>query len=255
MAKRDDTFVAYFDDGGHTSDSLVISVAAVAAKTTAWERFNAKWSKRLRRAEILAFHMTDYENRKKGFEGWEEDKRLPLITDLAAILKNSIACGIGATVVMKDWLAVMPEQFERPDFIAKRGPYPLLFQVCIEHILSTIKIESPQTLECVFDKNLFIRASLDEHYRHVLNAHPYSSQLGTLTFDTALRAVPLQAADILAYEGHKHIRNQVVEHGQRPERKLHAMLRKSTRIKYLTLTQGSLLDYCNSIRELESKER
>ena len=66
-------FVAYFDDGGHTSDSPVISVAAVTAQITAWEQFNAKWAKRLRRAGILAFHMTDYENRKKGFENWAED--------------------------------------------------------------------------------------------------------------------------------------------------------------------------------------
>lgn len=245
-------FVAYFDDGGHTSDSSVLSVAAVAAKSTTWERFNEKWSKRLRRAGTSPFHMTDFENRKKGFEGWGEDKRLALITDLAAILKNSVECGIGATVVMKDWLVVMPEQFERPDFISKRGPYPLLFQACIEHILSKVKLNSPETLTCVYDRNLFIRSSLEEHYRNVLNSHPYSAKLGALTFDSADKAMPLQAADILAYEGHKHMRNQVVENGQRPERKLHAMLRKSDRIEYLTLTQQSLRDYCNAIRESES---
>ena len=249
-----DKFIAYFDDGGHTSDSPVISVAAVVAKTAAWELFDEKWSKRLRRAGILSFHMTDYENRKKGFNGWDENKRLALITDLAAILKNSIMRGVGATVTMKDWLAVMPEQFERPDFIAKRGPYPLLFQLCVEHILSNVKLDHSQKLACVFDENHFIRGSLKEHYRDVLNAHPYSAQLGTLTFDTANRAAPLQAADILAYEGHKHIKNQVVENGQRPERKLHAMLRKSERIQYFTLTEQSLREYCDAIRELESKK-
>lgn len=246
-------FVAYFDDGGHTSDSPVISVAAVTAQITAWEQFNAKWAKRLRRAGILAFHMTDYENRKKGFENWAEDKRLALITDLAAILKNSIACGVGATVMMKDWLAVMPAQFERPDFIAKRGPYPLLFQLCVEHILSKVNLDSSQKLDCVFDKNIFIRGSLEEHHRDVLNAHPYSAQLGKLTFDTADKTAPLQAADILAYEGHKHIKNQVVEGGHRPERKLHAMLRRSERIEYFTLTERSLNDYCDAIRESESR--
>ena len=249
-----DNFIAYFDDGGHTSDSPVISVAAVVAKTAAWELFDAKWSKRLRRAGISSFHMTDYESRKKGFNGWDEHKRLALITDLAAILKNSITWGVGATVTMKDWLAVMPEQFERPDFIAKRGPYPLLFQLCVEHILPNVKLNSSQKLACVFDKNHFIRGSLEEHYRDVLKAHPYSTQLGALTFDTADRAAPLQAADILAYEGHKHIKNQVVENGQRPERKLHAMLRKSERIQYFTLTEQSLREYCDAIRKLESKK-
>lgn len=247
--------IAYFDDGGHTSDSPVISVAAVVARMTAWECFTEKWSKRLRRAGILSFHMTDYENRKKDFYGWDEDKRLALITDLAAILKNSISQGVGATVTMKDWLAVMPEQFERPDFIAKRGPYPLLFQICVEHILSNENLDSSQKLDCVFDKNHFIRGSLEAHYRDVLNAHPYSAQLGTLTFDTADSAAPLQVADILAYEGHKHIKNQVVEDGQRPERKLHAVLRKSERIQYFTLTEQSLRDYCDAIRELESKKQ
>lgn len=246
-------FVAYFDDGGHTSDSPAISVAAVTAKTTAWEQFNAKWSKRLRRAGILAFHMTDYENRKKCFEGWAEDKRLALITDLAAILKNSIACGVGATVTMKDWLAVMPNQFERPDFIAKRGPYPLLFQLCVEHIFSKVKLGSSQKLDCVFDKNAFIRGCLEEHYRDVLNAHPYSAQLGKLTFDTADKTAALQAADILAYEGHKHIKNRVIEDGRRPERKLHAILRRSEQIEYFTLTERSLRDYCDAIRASESR--
>jgi len=248
-------FIAYFDDGGHTSDSPVISVAAVAAKTAAWERFDSKWCKRLRRARISSFHMTDFENRKKWFHGWDEDKRLALITDLAAILKNSIARGVGVTVTMKDWLAVMPEQFERPDFIAKRGPYPLLFQLCIEHILSTEKLHSSHKLDCVFDKNQFILGSLTEHYRDVLSAHPYSAQLGTLTFDTADSATPLQAADILAYEGHKHLKNQVLEDGRRPERRLRAVLRKSERIQYFTLTEQSLRDYCAAIRESELQKQ
>src|SRR5688572_11949778 len=139
---RESKFIAYFDDSGHTSDSPVISVAAVAAKAVAWQRFNEKWSKRLRRVRIFSFHMTDYESRRKEFEGWDEDKRLALITDLSSILKNSVECGVGATVIMKDWLAVMPDQFERPKFIAERGPYPLLFQVCVEHIIAKLKIRS-----------------------------------------------------------------------------------------------------------------
>lgn len=206
-------------------------------------------ARQLRRFGVSAFHMTDYECRRGEFAGWDNDRRVAFITNLGAIIKNTVSCGAAGGVVMKDWLAVMPDQFERPDFIAKRGPYPLLFQMCVEQALKTIKLDPSETLACVHDNNRFICGALLEHYQAVLKIEPYSTQLGALTFDRADRIQPLQAADILAYESHKYLRNFLVDGGIREERKLHAMLMKSERIKSFFLTQEGLHAYCDAIRE------
>lgn len=224
-------WIAYFDESGHTSDSKVLTVGAVIAKIEQWENFTEKWERRLRRAKVPALHMTDFERRIEPFAGWDQHKRASFITDVAAILKNNIELGVCHSVTLDDWNAVMPAIFPaEADFVRRRGPYVLLFQSCIEDIIKYVRVPAGLTIACVFDNSSFIRGAIADHYVSIRRDQQLEQVLGDLTFMDTSKTPPLQAADILAYEGYKHIVNQVIEYGTRPERKLHISLIKSKRI-------------------------
>ncbi len=222
-------FIAYFDESGHPSDSQVLTVAVLVSKANRWETFEDKWSKRLRRANVPMFHMTDFENRKGQFAGWDNRKRTSFITDLAAIVKNSIQWGIVHSLVIRDWNAVVDPNFA-DEYERKRGPYIFLLQSCLEDMVKNVKLPASEKIACVFDQNNFIAGAVLTHFTLLKSAQKWDHLLGSLVFDNKARIVPLQAADMLAYESFKHITNQVIEKGQRPERLLHASLFKTKRI-------------------------
>ena len=236
-------FIAYFDDSGHSINSPVLTVAGVVAKASKWESFEEKWAKRLRRAKVPMFHMTDYESGKQDFTGWGHRKRMAFIVDLAAIVKNTIECGVGASVLMEDWQTVMPKNFVDADFVARRGPYSLLFQICLEKIEEVVKVPASETIACVFDENNFVRGAIAEHYRDVKKGQKLENTFGALVFDNKANLLPLQAADMVAYEAYKHVTNQIVQGGKRAERKLHANLWSSKRVFSFWLDQAGMRRY------------
>lgn len=243
-------FIAYFDDSGHPSDSVAMSVGGVIAKASSWEKFEVKWSKRLRRAKKSAFHATDYECRRGEFTDWDNDKRISFIHDLAAIVKNTVACGVTSSVVMADWFAVMPAKFERSEFVAKKGAYLLLFQLCIESLVKHAGIPRTETVSCVFDENQFVRGALAEHYSSLKRDLGLEDKLGSLTFGNGKKFLPLQAADMMAYEGFKHTKNQIAEGGSHDVRKLYLNLRASDRIHHFLLDQDGLRGYVKAIENV-----
>ena len=85
-------FIAYFDESGKERDHRAVALGAVIAPEKKWLEFEKKWNKVLRRHKVEVFHMTDFETRNGEFKNksWSDDKRLSFITDLAAIVKNTI---------------------------------------------------------------------------------------------------------------------------------------------------------------------
>lgn len=241
---------AYFDESGHIHDRKVLTIAAMVSTEKKWLVFTEKWSKRLRRDHVAVFRMSNFEDRRGEFNGWDDDRRTCFISDLAAILKNSILFGVAHSVVVEDWNAVMRDRWPVP-FERKRAAYIILLQTCMEQIAQTHKLPGNATIASIFEQNDFIAAAIQQQFLN-LKQKPLLSRFVSMSFAPKGQFVPLQAADMWAFESYKHILNQKVEGGQRKERKLHANLRKSDRITGSYFDSNSWLGFLDEIAREEN---
>jgi len=236
---------AYFDESGHPSDSKVVSVAAVVSTIRKWHVFDEKWRKILRRYKVPnGLHMTDYENRKGDFKGWpkKDQKAIDFIAELAAVLKNNIRYGCVYSLNMEDWNEVMRDRFTDP-FERKRSSFIVLFQTCLESILITKSLPQGQKIACMFEENKFLTGAAPSHFAGWKKGQGVEEKFGSFAFGKKYEYPGLQGSDMLAYEGAKWLINK----GERPERKLHKVLKQCNKIEFKYLDESGLLDYLQEL--------
>ncbi len=245
-------FYAYLDEGGHPSDSKVVSVAGVVSSIPQWHTFDEQWRKTLAWYDIPGFHMTDFESRQGIFRTWErrDPRAIPLIAQLTDIFITNIQFGCVFSLIMEDWNTLMRDRF--PDlFERKRAPLVVLLQTCLEAI--DLKIPNNQPVACMFEETKFLSGAAPAHFSSWKKAWGLNERFkGALAFGGKYEHPPLQAADILAYEGAKHVLNVDVEGGKIPERRLHARLRQSQKIRAEYFNAEGLLAWLEDYTKRDS---
>ena len=238
-------FQAFCDESGHpSSDSDVVTVAAVVSDEHGWSAFEEQWARTLKQYEISTFHMTDYESRQGEFRQWgrHEKKARLFITDLSKIFTETLRFACVFSVAMEDWNAVMQVKFE--DHRLKTvGPWLPLFLTCAESMYKTSLIPDRQRIAFWFEENRLLESPAKEHFDKWRKAWGFDGRLQSLTFSEKSAHLGFQAADLLAYEGRKHHLNQYVEGGKRSERKLHKALMRSRIIDERMFTRQGLTNY------------
>lgn len=230
---------AYFDESGHPADSAVVSVAAVVSTENGWHAFEQKWNRILRRYRVpgLHLHMTDFESRRGTFAQWpiEEEKRVQCIGELAAILKNHIRYGCVVSMDLEEWREPLREAFGHlPDYDPNRTPLIVLLQTCLEEIDRSSRLPRTQDIACMFEKTDFL-ARAPHHFEQWINTWGLHEKFKSFGFAGKYEFPGFQGADLLAYEGRKHLVNQRRSAQTRPERKLHATLKLSKKIDFRVL--------------------
>ena len=237
---------AYLDESGHPRDpnSRVVSVAAIVSTEKGWRTFSDKWNKILRRHKVSGLHMSEYENGRGDFSHWKhkDAKAIQFIGDLASILKNNIRFGCVYSLPMADWNETMLGKYEDPNE-EKRGPLTILLQCCLEAINETSLLPRNQEIACRYEFNKFLAGVAPEHFKHWTKEWGLNEKFTSFTFAGKYDHPGLQGADMLAYEGAKHLKNQYVSETEREERKLHATLRLSKKIDLQALTREGLFSY------------
>lgn len=217
--------LAYFDFSGHPNDQKVIAIGGWIGTEKQWASLEQKWWKRLRRENIDHFHMNRFESRYDPFAGWDDNRRLSLISDLLAFINNAEILGDTIAIVVEDWKKLLEDKFNIA-FERKRATYVLLMQHILWKFARRVNLKNNDTIACVFEEDAFIEGALGQQFINIKKDQYISTRLGTLRFGDKKKFAPLQAADLLAYEGMKHALNQVVFKGARPIRKPLKNLRK-----------------------------
>jgi len=233
-------FEAYFDESGDPADKNleVFALAWVVAPANNWKKFSIAWNRILRRYKIDVMHMKEYEHRIEQFKGWDLHKKEVFAAQLAGVLKLKIELAQSHCMSTEIWdKSIAPEMGS--NFRKTRGPYIFLLQSCLESLVEYGQTSLPkgERIACIFDENklmsgkkpLFLGAA-GEHYAGLKRARGWDNILGGITFESKRDFVPLQAADMLAYEGYKDMVN-IVEGSPRPRRKLLTNLMQSKRIE------------------------
>ncbi len=193
----------YFDETGNLKDERqrFAGMAGLVAAANDWEKFEGKWKRVLDEFKIPYFHMTDYANRKQFYQGWHENKRRNLLRKLLAAIATTYPLIVGSISSLEDWRTLSAEHKSR-----LRDPYDLAFIHCLGtagEILERSVSKPPDVgLAMVFAEQSEFQRRAAKYYEDMKH-----SQLGkwmrSLAFSDMRDLVPLQAADLVAYELYK----------------------------------------------------
>ncbi len=199
--------VAYLDETGLHGDSPFVAVCGFVGTTIEWSRLERPWAENLRTSRVSVFHATDCENGDGEFFGKNKAIRDALISGLSGELSKReldvVVCG----VAKKEWdqraPAKIKERFQTP------------YHFCLEFVLQKLNTWSLAKAGCepiamVFADHQQYRARTMEVYEHYIYSGEFP-HLGFLSFGKPKCLIQLQAADLLAHETYKYMRQRFIE--------------------------------------------
>jgi hypothetical protein len=208
-------FTAYIDESGAHDQSPYIGVGGVIASGAKWAEFDREWRKALSDAGAPYSHMREFAPSVGAFRKWEsatkqfEPERTAFLRSICDCIVRNVAYTFGAIITRRHYEALVPEQLR-----ADMGvPYTFLGRYCIARVGVWAQDHSPdEPVDLVFERGQPQTALRIQH--GILGANQRTRReykLGRLSFaDKYVRdrpeesALPLQAADLVAYELVKH---------------------------------------------------
>lgn len=200
--------IAYFDESGHQSNCDVIAFAGLVAPEKKWEVYEQKWKGRLRRAGIdpkeSSFHANKFHTGNKPFH---EDKWKDVIyrncffSDLVSYIDTTVTFASVHAVIVKDWAKVLSPILT--DYESQqRACYVYLMLECLGSIIEWAKLPRGETIACIFDRKPEVEYFARTMFYDLKDRHDDTPKLFEgADWKDRQNFVPLQAADLVAYEG------------------------------------------------------
>jgi Protein of unknown function (DUF3800) len=211
----------YMDESGVHDGSPVVTVAAYVGRPRDWKNWTKKWN--VAKRPIKVYHAADAQALKGEFEGWSESDRDDVVKRVLPVIADSDLPGIVIGIQMDEFRRAIAGKGDLQQFLGE--PYAACFQWVIQSIMF-LQARTGNT-----ERMAFVHESND-YRNHALEAFNYvqkfSNPNGTklsIRFGDKSGYPPLQAADILAYEGNRRMRDP-----GRPERRPWQVLNPDGRI-------------------------
>jgi hypothetical protein len=219
-------FAAYFDESG-THDSPILALACYIATVEQWAHFLREWDEILKQESLTHFHMSKFEARRGEFAGWDNERRLRVQKRLISIIKRRVNVGIFCAVNLAAYDEFITE-WRREGF---GSPYNFCVKLCLSLIsFWAQKYERKEPIAFVIEHGAGYNGELTASFNGIFANEQMRQylRLGSLTFVDKKMALPLQAADLLAYEVWKDSSNKFLADAdkKRPERKSFRSLRE-----------------------------
>ena len=194
---------AYLDETGHSKDRMIrfTGMAGLIAPAYYWNHYEKKWNEVLKEFNIPYFHMKEFAHSRNVFDGWGKDelKRRELYSALMSIISETCALPFGSIIPMELFRRFSKEQ--QAYFL---DPYYFAFVSCLVIASDLIApITSEETIAIVFSEQSEFKHHIMDLYEIVKQTHPAGSRIDSPVFRDMKKIVPLQGADIVAYELYK----------------------------------------------------
>jgi hypothetical protein len=225
-----------FLDESYDGKGDVYTVAGFISTPLKWDAFTRQWRRVLRRFGVRVFHMADLQSREGEFKkGWSgEQKRIDFLQELTAIIERRVIAGISSSVIVADFQNVLVSQLKATGYNrALREPYVYCLQATLEQLVNRANWKSQTACFCDWrDPKDRARKLARQHCDNLRERYPdWEAWLLGPEFVHKEVYVPLQAADLFAYEMFKHIDRQYVPgREEMPVRGLFRHLQKSKRM-------------------------
>lgn len=207
----------YLDDSGKSDDPAesITCIAGAISPLQAWEELESEWKEILRQYDVPYLHMKEYAHSVAGspFEKWKgnEDVRRAFLSSLMDIMGRKVLGVIGTTVPN--------EHFRRLSFTHRqmlRDPYFMCFQQTMLSAgvnafaefksigrsleIPTSELPDGEKMEVIFSKQDEFRSSAETFYGAIQDGMTIGPMLGSFTWASYKDVIPLQVADLIAYE-------------------------------------------------------
>lgn len=191
----------FMDESGIHDDAPAVTSSAVWTRPSVWQNWTKEWKRKL--APIEAFHAVDCHNRKNEFAGWSRNDRDKKVIGLLPIIPKFKIHGRFTGVDLKAYNLAMESE---PAIYKKTfgNPYYAAVMWAMKHVAQYANTHNGKRVDIIHEVNDFQTDVLDA-FDYVSRKFPSLNM--TLNFGSKKDFVPLQAADILAYEGFKYLKD------------------------------------------------
>lgn len=248
---------AYMDETGHYRDEKqkFVGIAGLIAPKENWETFEEKWKAALKLPYIKLeyFHMTDYASKKKVYKDWLEVKRQKVLGKLLNVIESAYPIPFGAIIPMNAFRSLSKEHQEY--FI---DPYFLCFQSIIAAsttFLEAMKIPEEEKIALIFSDQVEFRHRALKMYEDITEVGLFAHRSTPPIFRDIREIVPLQAADIVAYEMYKEFERRMYrpnDDSRHGFKRLEVMSRRTNfrNPTFRFFTKNDLVGYVNQYEQV-----
>jgi len=209
----------FFDDSGKESErgNRIVSIAGyLAGGETYWDLFGTGWSHQLFRHGISWLHMKDFMQDRDEYAAfkWDWPKKRSVLEDFIKVIKVSQIIGFGVALDAEAWRKV-PKQFTAVEGTAQEFCFLRIMRMIVERM----KIVRPNDYVSVFfdcDKG-FTPARFQKFIGFRDHDPEAKRYFQSFSIAEPKLYLPLQAADLLAWETRKELIRKLGGLESRPE--------------------------------------
>lgn len=204
-------FSAYFDESGTDEKSPVIVVAGWLANDKEWIKLSNKWQAVLAKYDLPYFRMSKWQARQGPYKTMTEKDWKQLIERLTAIIKKHTSIGIFGAFHRATYDEVLREIYGKNYKTKFVKPYGVCAMRCMDTLRRWMKSKSLDgPLAYVFEAGARYSGEFFESYKAAQKGSRFKqSYPGGISFYDKRVMLPLQAADILAYEMYRELKNSI----------------------------------------------
>jgi len=190
---------AYFDESCQhdpaTGHAIRMTMGGCISTEDKWKRLSSEWKIVLDRFNVSMFHMTDFEADRGVFAGWRDNRptdRVALLNKLLSLMADHIELYLGTFV----------------EVIVLGAKEKMRYQDMVQNTLNTANAVyrvGGGRMGIVFARHQSFSEAKAQEYSAILN-ETNNPNIGPVMVDDPVSNLPLQAADIFAYELSRHLR-------------------------------------------------
>jgi len=210
---------AFFDDSGKESDldNRIVCVAGyLAPDGLYWETFGQTWRHQLFKHGISWLHMKDFMQDQDEYKklGWDWPKKKEVLDNFVAVIRGSQLIGVGVGVDAAAWKKI-PKEVTKIQGDAQQFCFLRIMKMIVDRVKATL----PRDFVSVhFDCDIAFTPARFHRFlgvrEHDEDAKAY---LKSFSVSDAKIFLPLQAADLLAWESRKELIRKIGGFESRPE--------------------------------------
>lgn len=205
---------AYFDETGHGNDAntKILGIAGCLTRKELWKKVEDEWTKALKSEGLPYFHMKEYAHSTGAFEDWigDENRRRKIYGKLWEIISNAELMPLGGFVQLGDY----KQELQGQDHHVFKDAYFLCYLQCLRFLAQYADFDLVSNVSTFFDNKEGFKG---EAFKiHDVLTHRFQGKIPRPVFCNMREALPLQTADIIAYESKKEFERRLYESNKEP---------------------------------------
>jgi hypothetical protein len=192
----------YFDDSGTHTTSDIVVMAGLFGYPNQWDYFSELWAKKLADAcpgkpPLPRFHMAACQAGNEEFLGWKRLECDFLVDELIEIVRRAGVYGFGCAIPRKHYDALVTGEHRR----ASGNAETMCIINCFVKLIGFAQHITPdKEVAFIFDDRPQQKRNVQRIYEVHQNLKPEDVEIVSATFASSKKILPLQAADLLAWE-------------------------------------------------------